>query len=680
MSVWWRRRDEADDGPGAKVIQMPGTEVALHQQADVVVAEEESDAPLVPARLLSWLEEQRTRPLVPSPARMAGQARWYLRASPYFMRRGLRNCLVEVAYPVRGSGWLVRRWWSWVRDTAWQEDKEAAKKVSDAKYLTLLDQHRERVKFRVIATLSSTVPSTGGVWIAVEIWPMWAAVAGVGVAGVLDLVGRHTRKRDPDAPEISELPVVGLLESAPPKLIAEWVRQALVGEGLTEVNVAQASVLDTDRMEHRVEIVSQQAIKPEDMRAIELFCDFPKGAVRHRAVSGSSQRSIIAIRYGDPLANAPYAPWVPTGSRSCLDPQDLGISVGDKPFAPVLAGTHTVVLSTTRGGKTEGSLRRIFDRLTSCRDAELWGADLSEGPELELWTPVLRKVAFTTKELAGLFADAAEEKHRRAEILRSIARGERPDLKMTTKWTPELGPYIFIIFDEFHNIARFNGKGNYKDEPNFLMMTEDGIRTYNKYGMHFILASQNAGCGDWGSTQLFRNIGLKIIGPCDKQDSTMVFGAERRDAGWAPHELQPAQGDSPNDAGKVYVDGLGFTDPDVYRTYRPETPEKVQELVARRIADGFAAAYRATAIDAHEVPPALAALDLALTAYGADRLPSETCVNYANQHGGKWTQTSIADALRPLGVETRKARSEHADGKSVMCYHRVDVDNALRKL
>lgn len=687
MSVWGRD-DRADDdgGPVAEVYRLPGAElVPVHQPPpDTRGAEVTAPpppvgsgggadmSPLVPARLLELAERQAARPLLPSVARLWSTAGWCARRSPRLVLLAARGALWEIVPVCRGFGWVARGWWRWVCDTRWREEVWEPSKADGpgaAQRSKDWEGHQARMRFRSVSSLVVSGPAAGGVWWAVEVYPGWSALVGAGVVGVLEWIGHKVAPRDTvDEPEAVE-PPPRLLEGSPPKVIAKWVVQALVGAGLDDIRVGSVR-FDPQRMEYRMEITSAYEIKPDDLRAVELHCDFPENAVRMVKVEESSQQRVLVIRSGDPLATTPAAPWIPTGSRSCLEPLDLGVSAGGAPFAPVLAGVHTAVLGTTGSGKTEGVLRCIIDRLSACRDAVLWGIDLSDGPEFVLWRGVFQKLARDEREADDLLTALWAEKRRRGAILDAIALDDDPT-NDTTVWGPELGPFLFVIIDEFSDVAAYNGRGSRKDAPNLFEQVERGARVLRKFGIYLILGTQNAGTGDWGSTQLWRLLMMKIVGPCEIQDATTVFGAKQRDLGWAPHLLQPAQRGSPNDAGKVFVAGPGFTEPEIRRVYRPSTASEVKRRARQRVADGLPALDGGT-LDVPPIPECLATIHAAFCAHpGMDYLSAEEIGAWADSAGLRW-DNGVRAELRDLNVRTR---DKFGAGKR---YFRSDVEAAMR--
>ena len=90
------------------------------------------------------------------------------------------------------------------------------------------------------------------------------------------------------------------------------------------------------------------------------------------------------------------------------------------------------------------------------------------------------------------------------------------------------------------------------------------------------------------------------------------------------------------------------------------------------------------------IPPALAAINVALKYHNRDILSSALAIKHANEHGGKWTAISLSAALRNeipgndkgtvIGPRNGYCRVSCTPEQRCRCYYRADVDTALKAL
>lgn len=660
----WPHADETGEDPGATVIRLPGAELVPAGTPPVLDVELEPDtSPLIPARLRAAVERDAGKSMLPSRARALSTAGWYLDNSPRLLTRACRACLREVIPVARGAGWLVAGWWRFATDAEWRTKmRGAAEREGYRHYEQGRERHLSRVRFRVVGSLIIGLPGAGGAWVAVELWPGWAAVVGFGVVGVLDLIGRATRKQDPDAPE-AEPEWVLLAPGVPLAKLRASIVGVLTAEGLEDLT-ADSLVWLERRKQYRLRITTQHEIKDSDLRAVERAVGAPKGAISLLETNISAVRELV-IPDGDPhdIRSIPTCPWVPTGSISINDLITLGVSVGELAFALRLAA-HIQIVGGTGGGKTKWALWVLIDLLSACRDVVLWQVGVRKEPDMTLWGGVLQRRASTSEEAKVVLEAVVEELERRQAELDALAEDDDPT-NDRNEYTTDMGPVLFVVLDEFSLLVQ---------HPELLALVEYVIREGRKVLILLILATQKTGNTDFGSTLMQGQPNIKIALPCTQADADKMFTPDKRKAGWAPHLLTAGVTGNPHDAGKCYVESGELTEPDVYRFYRPLSNGEIKRRRAQRLADGLPTLgeSKGDSIDVQTIPDYFAAITAAFSAHrGIEYLSAQEIGTYAAGVGLPWND-KVRSELREAGVRTR---DKFGQGKK---YFRMDVEAAVK--
>jgi hypothetical protein len=204
------------------------------------------------------------------------------------------------------------------------------------------------------------------------------------------------------------------------------------------------------------------------------------------------------------------------------------------------------------------------------------------------------------------------------------------------------------------------------------------VRTGRKVWVTLILATQKTGNSDFGSRVVATQLGVKILMACAEEDTVRLLSTQHRDAGWAPHALQPGVEGDPRDAGKCYLSSPTHDLPDIYRCYMAMTPGEVKRRARQRVADGLPALQgrqRLEAVDAVEVPPALAAVESAFAVAGnPEGIPTYELLGLLGRPVDDAEGAKLAAELKPAGVAPTKWR----DGdRTPRGYRLRDVQNAI---
>jgi hypothetical protein len=658
-----------DDPVDAEVVESPGAQVvALHKNLPPPVLEPDSRA--------RALVKQVARPL-PGPKRMGRVAWWWTRHLAQVLP-WLPVIAAKELKPIgRGIGMVLSGWADWVQATRRHEYARECEGNTKGKLGTAAD------KTAVARRWGSAGFALIGVWVGVWVWntyPAYLIAAGVLALAGLDLLGRAD---SPEPKSPAPLRMV-LSENVPLRQLEASVLAALEREGFPEgsVGVAEPMWWDETRRHYEISLSLADQLRPEHLRAIERGIGARDHAIRNLATDTATVRKLVIV-VGDPLAQLVERPFIPTGSRSIVQPAELGVSMTEVPYALPYAGVHHRHVAGTGGGKTKWQMRAAIDSLSACHDVVLGGIDITNGPELPLWRGVIQYRGFNVEDADAVLDLALAEIERRSKILAAIAEDDDPDNDVD-EWHSGLGPALVILVDEFSQLAEYNGTGAKKNDPNLLAKCEQIVRTGRKHWVSLDMYTQRTGNDDFGSTTMSSQCGVSVCGPCDPDDSRRMFGVERRDAGYTPHLLSPGVEGDIRDAGKVFIDSPMHRTPDIYRAYAPGSTAEVKRRARQRMDDGLPTLHdtpvlEAGTVDAIEVPPVLAALEAVFSAADdPERLATAYILEALAEDGWELDAQQLAAQLKPTGIEpTRWTRGA---GKPVRGYLRADVQQALREL
>lgn len=669
---------EPDDGPRAEVVPLrkPGAATPAPAEPAGVESSKPAFEPGPVGRALARIADQPLPTIDSTRRRVVWTSVKFTRALP----RLPWLLVLEVRPVAAGAGRLAAGWSHWVGGVAHADNIKAAEGNTKAK---LSADHERRKAMRLVLSLAGLLlVVAGGVWAWLTQPWWWIAGPLVVAVALLDALGRAGRPDEPkSAPALP--PVLGT--SVPLSQISAAILAALTREGFAaadgdcSVTVARALTFDPIRSEYRMCLSSPDLIKPEHVRAIERAIGARDHAIRNLATDNATTRELV-IAVGDPLAGARECEWIPNGSLSFADPLPLGRSGGATDMAVRFLGAHTAVVGATRSGKTEGLLWTMIDRFAACRDLVMFGMDFQAGPAFPLWRGVIAKVAFTPDEGLALVTHLIEIMGQRKTVLTRLAESDdEAHDDAGTVWTADLGPYIVLIVDEFALASIYNGEKNRVD---LMTPLEEIIRTGLKFGVHLVLSTQKTGNSDFGSSVMQSQVAIRILLACQESDTVRMLSTAKRDAGWSPHLLKPAQDGDPRDAGKCYIDGPAHTTPDIYRAdFWPRGA--VKRRARRRLADGGLPtldgrrAADTDVVDAIEIPRALAAVEAAFAAAGnPSELATGALLGLLAEAGWATDAAGLAKELAPDLTPTRWSRGA---GKSIRGYVLADVQAAVRR-
>lgn len=661
----------------------------------LVVPEVDGPVAVTNSALRAWADRHTARVAVPQPGKLRASAGYWARTTPRLaivaVPKVTMAVLREVIPVVRGMGKVTEgylRWHAAPGLAAAAATAETANKKSDK----LTHYHTVRARHTKVSVIAGLGLAGGGFYLY-EYHATWLVIIGFVILVLLDLVGRRGQPTviTEHAP-IHRQPIAeGMpLQQITASIISVFDEEiGLNADGSSKVLPVGAVQWDMARKQWRQEVSTYAEMKLAHARALERGLGAPDDSIRFLKVPETATSKLIVIQYGDPIPVLPCVPDRPMGSLTINDAVVLGESTGDYEFALHFAGAHVIVMGATGAAKTSVHLNNIIDSFSVSRDAVMWGIDLTRGPLFSMWRGVIQKKAYTPDEADALLDMVLAEIDRRAQILDDIANDDDPT-NDTSEWNTDLGPALVIIVDEFPEAAKYNGTP--KDSLNLLEKMERVYRTGRKFLVSMVIGIQKMGNADTGSTVVSSQSGQVIAGPCTMADTVAVFGTEGRDYGYAPHNLKPGTKTALNDAGKAFVYAPGFG-PDVVRGYGAMAPGEIKrrarerELIGLPLLTGGSAP---PALEAVVMPPALAALEEAMTALGGALVPTRMVLDYLTEAGGKWTAAGLAKALREETTELcgadatapqpRDGRSSHSANRNVQHYYRDDLDAVLQVL
>jgi hypothetical protein len=592
----------------------------------------------------------------------------------------------------RGCGKCARSCHSWVTAGYLVEAAQSAEGNQKAKHL----ENREKYRGYRLWSLVLVVCTLAGsmTYLYFFYFMPFLIVLGV-ILFLIHVLGRHGEEKKTDP---TTVPVPSLDEAMEYGAFTKNVQLGLNEiMGFNDKGDPQALVnglvtYDWDRGEFRQLIKTYLDFKDEHIRYLERRVQAKPNTLRILQDPNVSTQRIMVIKYKDPFANVPTAPWIPPKTKSITEGCLLGASQTERPFLLHLAGVHVGVIAQSKGGKSEGIIASIIDAILATHNAVCVGIDLSGGPLFPIYRECIQKMAYTPEEADELLDWLVEEKQRRAKILRDIAASRDVNVK-GRQWNADLAvkynaPSIHIIIDELAMATKFDGS---KDAQgiNLRWRIEEFARTGAKHWMTLVTGQQKTGNKDSGTTGVSDNMHIWLVGPCSQDDANYIFTANLRNAGWAPNLLKSATDAAPNDAGRCYVKAPGFG-PDIYASWRPLPEDELKHRMNMRLDAGIpilkpCGSPDNEVVDADWVPhrPVLEALAAAFDDLNPPdgRLPSEMAVSWINERTSmEYTQVTLAAALKAeLGdkaprTATQRCKLYKNGDSAVKHYAQADID------
>jgi S-DNA-T family DNA segregation ATPase FtsK/SpoIIIE len=376
---------------------------------------------------------------------------------------------------------------------------------------------------------------------------------------------------------------------------------------------------------------------------LETTLDLPSGGLLAAPDRARRARVVLRLAERDPFAGLLPAPAHLPASLSIRDAHVVGQRMDGTDLALCLLGVHGVMIGTPGAGKSM-TLRTLADAISACRDAVVWDLDPS-GNGLDVLGPAAGR---REREPAGI-EDALADARALAEARPRMFT----DLGMGDAWQPSRDrPAVVVVIDEYPRLS---------DRAKALAV--DLIRVGRKARVTVLLAASEATSDTLGAA-IADTAALKILMPCRHADVRLVLGPNMIAEGWRPDRLNPATGDSPEDAGCCYVHAASAREPVVSKIRTLDGP-RAREQGAHRGAQGLpridaqswtaARARRQAEHGADTSPPGdrQAARDV-LSVFGdepklwTDEILSR--LSTLDDRYATWGAEDLSAALRPFGV------------------------------
>lgn len=573
--------------------------------------------------------------------------------------------LAEIKPICIGIGRVSTAWARWRFATTYIEHASQGDSGELAKYAKDIEAKRSA---RLKISIGVGVVLVGVAWWAVVKHPDYVLATSLGLVVVFDCVGRAGREK-------SESPIAfkpsRISEGMPLSSLRASIKELLIDSlGFDEQHTEVGQPMP-ERHGWRVPYQARQSIEDSHLRDLERALQVRPGGMLPIKDRENSSLGELIISLRDPLEEQ-VTPPDDIEPLSIFDMLPLGKSAGGDVWCESFLRTHFLMAGKSQAGKSS-LFWWIIDVLRRCREVELDGIDLTHGPAFSAPWRAFRKRAFTEEDAHTILDEGIVLAKKRIAKLSKLAEADdTPDgFDEKHRPTPQ-EPQRVILCDEAAMTT-----SNKELSPKLEWLLRYGAKGAVVVGM----AAQGGGLDDLG-TQIIRGMAMmRILFACTRQAVLDIFGKDARDSGFRPDLLKPYQGDNlPHDAGKCFVQSAIQQDPEMRRAYRLE-----QSDVRRRDREiGFRPNYGTAPgeveepIDAHEVPPMLAAAEKVFADAGnPEWLPTQHLLPALQEMGfGDLTEIGLRAGLG-LGNEAKDRRRINGQGNPVSGYLLAPIQKAL---
>jgi FtsK/SpoIIIE family len=657
---------EYDDGPGADIIHLPGSDVVPFDppeflpattRAQAIITTDVIDTPVI--RPLAEIREWA--------ADCADGLRWRRHKAAVHLFRTHLYVGRAARFAGRGSRMAFGVWWRWVRDVeALLLRREVAVDASldtaarAKKHQDIHEDRMRRVRVRWAVTGAAVIAvALAGRWLAGH-QPILAAVAALAVLVALGVYGAEPGQ----IVTVVDVPVeVGI---TPDRVIGGFVKAGITKPGGEAARILGVPHPVGDGHEIHVAV-------PEGTPFAEV------AKKRHALASGMGVAAdcleldplerrpenelMLYVSRVHPLdRRLPEWPLLTADRHNLFRPFVAGWDSRGNPVTLQLMWLHTLVGAAPRKGKST-ILRLVCTAVTLDPRADLIIVDFAGGLDFAPFEPVAKHVisgptAEHVEQFSALLDRLQGEYERRMAAIKRAGLKRAPQNRVTEAMaaTPEFRP-IVVVVDEFQ-VATMSEQG--KD---VVRQWSELMKVCPKAGIVFVAATQNADQDAVPTTLrniMFQRVSLSVA---TYQASMAILGNEAQARGLDAAEL----GGAPGYAiawGSDSEDGPGFKGRFRTPNVSPADAEAIADRVAVSRGAGVPVVETAAAVDVGSVPPWLMAVLDAWPA-GQDRAHLSALADAVGMD-----KAMLSHGLRTLGLAGKQTK---VAGVNATGYRLADV-------
>lgn len=582
--------------------------------------------------------------------------------------------IYQIPHIFRGIGTWMARYAEWRAQPEWMAAAKIAEPKDRAKEIHKV--RRRQIAHTRITVLAALLVVAGAVYAGRSGHGTYVIALAALIVIAADLVGR--KGAPADAPMVEVMPSSAFREGAPSRMVVADVHAVLVEQGYDPERTAVVEP-KVGKYGMAMTIHTPQEIREDLVEAIERGLQTYRGAASIIGDPDNAALHELRLCWEDPLkfsvTPCRYAP----NSLSIGVPAVMGYGIGNMPLELSFMRVNIIIVGGPGSGKSS-TLWTAIDYLSACYDVELLGIDLSGGPALHAWGDVFAKRATNRDEAKALLEEEIARCIERTKLL--AARSEpKPGMAApeSENWTPEdaaagRGLFRIIVIDELPLLA---------NDKELVALYAEHQRIGRKAGMTSVAATQDLSGDTLGATSLRKYPSTIILHACSREDVTTALGKGAVALGWAPHRLTPAEGETPNDAGKAFVKSGRYNKPVPWRMARIELGEIHSRALERIEAGRPVDTVGEPVVEATVVPPVLAVVASVFRAAGepefmptADLLAALSDLGATDEKGAAFDENRLAEALRP-NVEPGRKR---VSGKPTRGYFWADIREGIDAL
>lgn len=656
-------------------------------------ADEETDTPVSadphpttdPAPL-PWAVPDQRKPVVPEWVKDSAERsaawrwawRWTGHATAFHTVRVPKYAARAGVYVPRGAVRALVRWFRWILDWDAHSLRLDLIQKREASAYHVAARHRDdRVKNRAIGSVAAAAGSLIGAYIAARLWAPSLELLLAAGAGALVWNGRPVGK-----PFLIDYTVT---PTSVARLTTDVVARALGSIGIADLRkavdkheLAFAAPIVRDGNGWRAVIDLPHGITAVDViekrRELSSGLRRPVGCVWPAPVEEEHSGHLILWVGDRSLAKTPPAvfPLLERGTTDMFKPLPFGTDQRGRPVTVTLMFASMACGAQPRMGKTV-SIRVLALGASLDASCEL---HVFDGKGMGDWV-LFELVAHTflsgsrTETLEALrddLLDLKAEVDRRAVLLTKLTRdGKCPEGKIT----PELSKikayrlhHILVVLDECH-LAFETGKGALgKLGDEITGLSEYLVRVGPAAGVSLVAATQRPDAASL-PPGIRANVQLRFaLRVADQPTNDMVLGTSAYKNGVRATEF------ALNDKGIGYLAGEG-TAPVIMRGYNVNADGAKKVLTrarALREAAGTLTGLAAGIEPERRADPGVLLADVLEVVGKEEKIwSSAVCERLAERWPGRysgWDQTTLAAALKPLGVITDQTWWTPPEGKA----------------